>query len=108
MSKEEISTSMEDSMKTNFSGVQLNRNDTGRELFLRHWRETMQTLDRIEHSRKCGPLQWRVLMHLGRSDARCSETKLAEELGLSCRQVQRVLSSLEKKGVAVGSLISKE
>ena len=95
-------------MKTNFSGAQLSRNKAGRELFLRHWRETMQTLDKIERSRNYGPLQMRVLMHLGRSDVRCSEIQLAEELGLSRRQVQRVLSSLEKKGVAVGSLISKE
>ena len=68
----------------------------------------MQTLDRIERSRNYGSLQMRVLMHLGGLDERCSEIELAEELGLSRRQVQRVLSSLEKKGVAVGSLIRKE
>ncbi len=95
-------------MKTNFSEVSSYRNSPGSEHFCRVIRETWQTLDRIERSRNYGPLQRRVLMHLGRSDARCSEIKLAEELGLSHRQVRRVLFSLEKKGLAVGSLISKE
>ena len=95
-------------MKTNFSEVISYRNSPGSEYFCRVIRETWQTLDRIERSRNYGPLQRRVLTYLGRSHDRCSEIKLTEELGLSRRQVRRVLSSLEKKGVRVGKLISKE